>query len=185
MSTKPGAVAGSCTTATSTRNRALYGRWLGIISEEEMAVGHPPPSAIVVAKGSRATRTGVLPALPRIISLELARRTRTSGKEQWSLSMTSARTAVIFRRQPESQRGGGSVSWIKRPVILPADQSSWDNRVVNRRPVPKPTVVSDAWFRSSTHWYVNESAGSLPGPTRRAVRRRGSGASWRARSPTN
>jgi hypothetical protein len=33
-------------------NRSLYGRWLGIISEEEMDAGHPPISAIVVAKGS-------------------------------------------------------------------------------------------------------------------------------------
>lgn len=39
-------------------NRALYGRWLGIISEEEMAAGHPPISAIVVAKGSERPGPG-------------------------------------------------------------------------------------------------------------------------------
>jgi hypothetical protein len=39
-------------------NRSLYGRWLGIISEEEMAAGHPPISAIVVAKGSERPGPG-------------------------------------------------------------------------------------------------------------------------------
>jgi len=39
-------------------NRAFYGRWLGIISVEEMAAGHPPISAIVVAKGSERPGPG-------------------------------------------------------------------------------------------------------------------------------
>jgi hypothetical protein len=39
-------------------NRAFYGKWLGIISEEEIAAGHPPISAIVVAKGSERPGPG-------------------------------------------------------------------------------------------------------------------------------
>ena len=39
-------------------NRAFYGKWLGIISEEELTAGHPPISAIVVAKGSERPGAG-------------------------------------------------------------------------------------------------------------------------------
>ncbi len=39
-------------------NRAFYGKWLGIISEEELTSGHPPISAIVVAKGSERPGAG-------------------------------------------------------------------------------------------------------------------------------
>jgi hypothetical protein len=39
-------------------NRAFYGKWLGIISDEEIAADHPPISAIVVRKGSERPGPG-------------------------------------------------------------------------------------------------------------------------------